>query len=74
MAITLTQLRADLYRIIDEVIETGQPLVIERNGQQVVIQRSPVESRLATLVARPEVIVGDPEDLVHTDFSGEWRP
>jgi Antitoxin Phd_YefM, type II toxin-antitoxin system len=74
VSITVTQLRADLYRLIDEVIETGRPLVIERNGHTVVIERSPVESKLANLVSRPAFIKGDPEDLVHIDWSGEWRP
>lgn len=74
MPITLTQLRADLYRMIDEVIETGQPLVIQRNGRQVLIQCTPAESKLASLVQRPSAVVGDPNDLVHMDFSGEWRP
>lgn len=74
MSITVTELRANLYRLIDEVIETGQPLVVERNGHKVVIERSPVESKLARLVRRDFVIKGDPEDLVHIDWSGEWRP
>lgn len=67
MSITVTELRANLYRLIDEVIETGQPLVVERNGHKVVIERSP-------LVSRPDFVKGDPEDLVHLDWSGEWRP
>ncbi|MBK6764197.1 MAG: type II toxin-antitoxin system Phd/YefM family antitoxin [Micrococcales bacterium] len=74
MSISVTELRANLYRLIDEVIETGQPLVIERNGHTVVIERSPVESKLARLISRPDFIKGDPEDLVHIDWSGEWRP
>ncbi len=74
MSLTVTELRANLYRLIDEVIETGQPLVIERNGHKVVIERSPVESKLARLISRPDFINGDPEDLVHIDWSGEWRP
>jgi len=74
VSLTVTELRANLYRLIDEVIETGQPLVIERNGHKVVIERSPVESKLARLISRPDFINGDPEDLVHIDWSGEWRP
>lgn len=74
MSVTVTELRANLYRLIDEVIETGVPLTIERNGHKVVIQRSPVESKLANLVSRPDVIKGDPEDLVHLDWFDEWRP
>jgi hypothetical protein len=74
MSITVTELRANLYRLIDEVIETGTPLVVERKGHKVVIERSPVESKLANLVSRPDFIKGDPEDLVHLDWIGEWRP
>lgn len=74
MSITVTELRANLYRLIDQVIETGEPLVVERKGHKVVIERSPVESKLANLVRRDNVIKGDPEDLVHIDWSGEWRP
>ncbi len=53
MSVTVTELRANLYRLIDEVIETGVPLTIERNGHKVVIQRSPVESKLANLCLGP---------------------
>lgn len=74
MSITVTELRANIYRLIDEVIETGQPLIVERNGHQVVIERSLVESKLANLVARPDFIKGDPEDLVHLDWYDEWKP
>jgi hypothetical protein len=74
VSISVTELRANLYRLIDDVIQTGEPLTIERNGHKVVIARSPVESKLARLVSRPDFIKGDPEDLVHLDWSGEWRP
>ena len=74
MSITVTELRANLYRLIDEVIETGEPLEVLRNGHKVIIERSPVESKLANLVRRDDFIKGDPEDLVHIDWSGEWRP
>jgi hypothetical protein len=49
-------------------------LTIERNGHKVVIARSPVESKLVNLVSRPDVVKGDPEDLVHLDWFDEWRP
>lgn len=74
MSITVTELRANLYRLIDHVIETGEPLEIERHGQRVLITRSVPESKLARLVPRPGVIKGDPEDLVHLDWYDEWRP
>lgn len=74
MSISVTELRANIYRLIDEVIETGQPLEIERNGHTVLLTPSLPESRLSRLVARPWVIEGDPEDLVHLDWYDEWKP
>jgi hypothetical protein len=66
--LTPTQLRRDLYKLLDQVIETGTPLEIRRN--QHLLRIVPVESvdRLAGLVPRPDVIVGDPEALVHLEW------
>ena len=33
MAITASKLRADVYRLLDEILESSQPLEIERNGK-----------------------------------------
>jgi hypothetical protein len=35
---------------------------------------SDAPSNLDRLVPHPGSIVGDPEDLVHIDWSGEWHP
>jgi hypothetical protein len=74
MAITASELRQNVYRLLDEVLETGVPLEIERNGRRLRI--IPVEgpSKFDRLVDHPDAIVGDPEALVHIDWSGEWRP
>ena len=71
---SVTALRANLYRLLDQVLETGVPIEVERNGQRLRI--APVErgGRLSRLKPHPGVIVGDPEDLVHLDWSGEWNP
>lgn len=74
MAITASSLRADLYRLLDRVLETGEPLVIERKGRRLRVVPDAPPSRLARLPRRPEVIQGDPADLVHVDWSAEWRP
>lgn len=34
MAITASQLRQDVYRLLDHVLETGVPLEIERGGRR----------------------------------------
>lgn len=71
--LTASQLRADVYRILDEVLETGSPVSIERKGQKLQIVPVRSGSKLDRLVPHPGTIVGDPEDLVHVDWTGEWR-
>ena len=70
---TASELRANIYRLLDQVIETGVPLEIERKGQvlQVVLKEPP--SRLDRLIHRDDFIDGDPDDLVHVDWSREWH-
>lgn len=73
MSISLTRLREDLYRLVDEVLETGKPLEITRKGRKLLlVPESPV-SKLEKLRER-KTIKGNPEDLVHMDWSREWNP
>jgi len=69
-----SRLRADLYRLLDRVLETGVPLEVERRGRRLKIVAADAPGRLANLVPDPSYLVGDPEELVHLDWSGEWRP
>lgn len=72
--LTASRLRADVYQVLDGVLATGVPAVIERRGRTLrIIPGKPV-NRLDSLVARPDFIKGDPEDLVHLDWSHAWRP
>jgi PHD/YefM family antitoxin component YafN of YafNO toxin-antitoxin module len=72
--ITASQLRQNIYRILDQVIETGRPVEIERKGKLVLIQAGEKnKSILENLTPHPGTIVGDPEDLVHIDWSSEWK-
>jgi hypothetical protein len=72
MAITASKLRENVYRVLDQVLATGEPVEIERNGRRLFIVADAPPSRLAKLVRRPDAVVGDPEDLVHLDWSDEW--
>lgn len=74
MGITATQLRANIFNLLDQVIQTGIPLEIERKGAVLKIVPVQETSRLARLIVRPDVIKGDPDDLIHMDWSGEWQP
>jgi hypothetical protein len=73
MSIKVTELRADLYRIVDRVIETGIPVEIDRNGVKVMLVAERKKTKLENLTAHPGTIVGDPEDIVHMDWSHEWK-
>lgn len=73
MPISLTKLRADLYKIVDQVIETGIPVEIERGGSKVKIVAVQKKSKLANLKVHPGTMVGNPNDFVHLDWSSEWK-
>ena len=69
---TASELRRDIYRVLDRVIETGEPVIIERKGRRIRISAEEAPSRLDVLVRRPDVVVGDSADFVHLDWSNEW--
>jgi len=75
VAITASRLRSDVYNILDRVIETGEEVVIERNGKRLVIAPAADErrSKLDRLVPHPGYVVGDSSDLVEMDWSDEWH-
>ena len=75
MTVTASKLREDIYKILDSVLETGEPVEIERRGRVLrIIADPPAGSRLSHSVKRPGLITGDPEDLVEIDWSKEWNP
>jgi prevent-host-death family protein len=74
MSITASTLRANVYRLLDEVLESGRPLEIERKGKIVVIAPKEEQSIWERLPRREGAIVGDPDELVHMDWSSEWNP
>lgn len=74
MPLSATQLRADIYRVLDECLRTGQAVEIVRNGRVLRIVPDRPQVSLDSLPRRPDVIVGDPDDLVQMDWSDEWSP
>ena len=70
---SISALRANLYRLLDRVLETGEPLEIERNGARLRIAPLDQAGRLDRLRPHPDFLVGDPEEIVHLDWSDEWR-
>ena len=62
----------DIFQILDKVAETGVTQEIKRKGKRLIVR--PAENKLDRLESHPEFIVGDPDDLVHIDWSTEWKP
>ena len=71
MPITASQLREDVYRILDGVIESGLPVEVQRKGVVLKIVPEKTVSKLARLKKR-NVFVGNPEDIIGMDWSREW--
>lgn len=70
--VTPSQLRQDIYRLIDHVLESGEPLEIERKGRRLRLVPDDSMDRLSRIRTHAGVIVGDPDDLVSVDWSAEW--
>ena len=72
MAITASQLRENVYRLLDRTLETGAPLEVRRKGKILrIVPDSGPGGKLQSLVPH-DCIRGDPEDLVHMDWSDTW--
>lgn len=55
--LSVSALRANLYRLLDEVVRTGIPLEVERNGPLLRIAAVQKVSRLTNLKPHPGAIV-----------------
>jgi IS1 family transposase/antitoxin (DNA-binding transcriptional repressor) of toxin-antitoxin stability system len=76
--LTASKLRENVYRVLDQVLETGVPVEIERHGRRLRIvpasrRGTPRQSKLTRLKPR-RLLRCPPEALVHIDWSREWRP
>ena len=73
MTITATELRKNIYKLLDEVLETGHPLEIERKGMKLKIVPDKPKSKLDNLKKR-DTVIGDPEDIINMNWEKEWKP
>ncbi len=69
--ITPTELRSNIYNLLDEILDSGVPIEISKGNRKLRIV--PVEKRdkLENLILRPNVIIGDPDDLVDISWEKE---
>jgi prevent-host-death family protein len=71
MRVTASKLRENVYGILDEVVETGAPVEIIRNGVVLRIVPDQPSSKLSLLKKR-SCFVGDADDIIGMDWSHEW--
>ncbi len=69
--ITATELRSNIYKILDEVLTTGIPVEINKKGKK--LRLIPIEKskKLQNLISRPEAIKGDPDDIADISWEKE---
>lgn len=74
-ALNATQLRAQLYRVLDEVIATGRPRRLVRKGHRLLISLESTPQRL-DLDALPRRRATDlsPEELADLSWEHAWEP
>jgi antitoxin (DNA-binding transcriptional repressor) of toxin-antitoxin stability system len=84
--VTLTELRRNIFRLVDEALATGEPIVVKRKGQRVLIgpDRAPTKEQAvdAWLEARWRNFFDSPAEieegltLDEIEEAGEayWQP
>lgn len=73
MRVTASQLRADVYNLLDRVIASGEPLEIERNGTLLRIVPADPRNWMERLVVREGVVNGSSDDLVHVQWASDLQ-
>ncbi len=73
MIITPSKLRDNLYNLLDEVLSTGQPIDIARNGQILHIVADRRISRLDSIIPKKITNASD-DELINTNWENEWKP
>lgn len=69
--VTPTELRMNIYNLLDEVLQTGLPIEIKKGDRRLRIISVAKTDKFQNLVARPDVIQGDPDSLILLNWEEE---
>jgi prevent-host-death family protein len=69
--VTLTELSNNIEHLLDEVLKTGIPIEINKNGKFLKIVPVDKKDKLENLTVKPNVIQGNPDDLVNISWEQE---
>jgi hypothetical protein len=78
MRLSAAKLRQNLYQILDLVLKNRIPVEVERNGYILKIVPDESEEDIQTTAKLSQLephdtIVGDPESIIHIDWTNEWK-
>lgn len=65
------EFRQNVDHLLDEIVNTGVSIQVERNGTILEIKAVKKTSKLDQLVLRPDFIVGNVDDFVNVSWEGE---
>lgn len=66
-----TELRSNIYKLLDDVLNSGVSLEINKGGKLLRIVPVAKSNKLTNLVSRSDVIVGNSDDLVDISWEKE---
>jgi prevent-host-death family protein len=69
--VTVTELRTNIYQLLDEVLRSGLPIEVKKGDRKLRIVPVEKVDKFQNLVYRSDVIHGDPEELVTLSWEGE---
>ena len=69
--VTPTQLRKNIYNLLDEVLDTGIPIEIKKGDRKLRIIPEEKIDKFQKLLYRPEAINAKPEELIDLSWKEE---
>ena len=72
-SISLDFFKTNLDHLLEKIVKSGIPLEIDYKGKKIVIVAEEQKDKLSFLQPHPDCLTGDPEDIVHMDWSDEWN-
>jgi len=70
--ITPSELRQNLYNLLDQVIHTGKPIKIKRGNNILKIIVEQPKSKLDNLIKR-DVLNCAPDEIINNNWEQEWK-
>lgn len=69
---TPTELRNDIYRVLDDVLQTGMPQEVVRGSRMLMIVPAGGKRLRLDELPRREALNCTPEELIETSWDHEW--